>query len=264
MDHEWLTLAQQAYQDHDRARAHELLTGYVRMHSQDAEGWFWLAQCTEDVRERNQYLHQALALNPHHAAARTELAATRRPSSEVSARGSSTALHGKFSLGKFASMGLFGISLLLALLVALAVIPMFVGLRSFVIMSGSMEPTISTGSVAFAQPVPSQELQIGDVIAFNPHPDAVMPTIHRVIKIEDRKGTRYYTTRGDSNNGDDAEMALPPQSLQVVGALPVIGYLVFYAAQPIGTVLLVVVPLLLLALLWIKDRIFGARHAQLA
>lgn len=127
-----------------------------------------------------------------------------------------------------------------------------------------MEPTISTGSVALARPVPSQELQVGDIIAFNSHPGAVLPTIHRIVQVEERQGTRYYTTRGDANTGSDAEMALPPTADQVQTAIPFIGYAVFYAAQPVGKIVLVAIPLVLLALLWAKDRVFPTRKQEVA
>jgi signal peptidase len=150
-----------------------------------------------------------------------------------------------------------GLAVALAVLVAVmaGVVPVFFGLRPFVVVSGSMEPTISTGSIAITRPVKTDGLQIGDVIAFNPSSDAGLPIVHRIVKIEERNGIRYFTTRGDANTGDDAESALPATSLEVIGAIPFVGYAVFYAAQPLGTVLLVWAPLCLLAGLWLKDRI---------
>jgi signal peptidase I len=284
MDTTWLELAKQSYQKNDRARARELLTGYVRVHGHDAEGWFWLAHCIENRSARIQYYQKALALQPDHAIARTELAAllpaprmasgdrrtapasslTTIPEQLTRANPVRPAAIRTFSVRLMARTTFFVLSLLLAVSVGLAVIPMFLGMRPFVIMSGSMEPTISTGSVAITRPVPSEGLQVGDVIAFNPHPDSVLPTIHRIIRVEERQGTRYYTTRGDANTGDDTEMALPPTGLQVMGAIPWIGYAVFYAAQPAGTVLLVFIPLVLLAVLWIKDRVIGTRQPRTA
>ncbi len=284
MDKSWLERAQRAFEANDRTQARELLTGYVRKHGEDAEGWFWLARSVENRSARILYYRKALALQPEHVGAHTELAAllSGPPGTSIDHRSSHalapamsperlpgtlpTEVTRKWgvSLRNIGGITLFGFSLPLAVMVSLAVIPMFLGFRPFVIMSGSMEPTISTGSVAITRPVSSQDLQVGDVIAFNPHPDSVMPIIHRIIKIEERQGTRYYTTRGDANSGDDTEMALPPTGLQVMGAVPVIGYAVFYAAQPTGTVLLVFVPIVLLVLLWIKDRVIGIRHAQTA
>ncbi|CAG0969345.1 signal peptidase I [Anaerolineae bacterium] len=161
-----------------------------------------------------------------------------------------------------------GLILLAALgflvVVILGVAPLFLGLRPFVVISGSMEPTIHTGAIALARSVSTHDLHVGDVIAFNPREEATLPVIHRIVAMEERKGTRYVTTRGDANTGDDTEIALPPAGLQVIGSIPLVGYAVYYAAQPIGTVLLIWIPVALLAMLWIKDRVMGmqrARHA---
>ena len=152
------------------------------------------------------------------------------------------------------------ITVLLA--VAAGVVPVLFGLRPFVVISGSMEPTISTGSIAITRPVKTNELETGDVIAFNPSADNGLPIVHRIVKIEERNGIRYFTTRGDANTGDDAEVALPSTSLKLIGAVPFVGYAVFYAAQPIGTVMLVWIPLCLLAALWLKDRIAMAWRSR--
>jgi len=149
------------------------------------------------------------------------------------------------------------LSLALVLLVAVAagVVPLLMGWRPFVVVSGSMEPTIHTGAVALTRPVSSQELQVGDVIAYNPRGDAALPVIHRIVALSDRNGTRFVTTRGDANHAEDAEVALPPQALQVMGSIPLVGFAVYSAAQSLGTLLLIWIPLLLLAGLWLKDQI---------
>ena len=208
MDPTWLELAKQAYHTGDHARARELLTGYVRMQEHDAEGWYWFARCIENRSARIQYYQKALALQPDHSAARTELASllsvpvatpvgggvdfaqgpTTRPERLNAGALGQLPSSRPFSASRLASTTFFGLSLLLAIMVSLAVVPMVLGLRSFVIMSGSMEPTISTGSIAITRSVPAPSLRVGDVIAFSPHADSVMPTIHRIIKIEDRQG----------------------------------------------------------------------------
>ncbi len=153
-------------------------------------------------------------------------------------------------------------ALALVLAVALGIVPMFFGFRTFVVVSGSMEPTIATGSIAMARSVPSQNLRIGDVIAFSPSSEASLPIIHRIVKIEERHGVRYFTTRGDANSAPDASLALPSTSLLVVSAIPWVGYAVYYAAQPAGTIVLVWTPLVLLAALWLKDRVVKWRQAR--
>jgi signal peptidase I len=158
----------------------------------------------------------------------------------------------------------FVVALLLLVTVAVSVLPLFLGQRTYVILSGSMEPTIHTGSVVFAHVESAKDLEVGDVIAYNPNPEAAIPIVHRIIKIEERQGTRYFTTQGDANDSADGEVALPPQALVVTNSLPVAGYIVYYAASPVGTLALVVVPLILLIILWLKDRVLALRKPKLA
>lgn len=160
------------------------------------------------------------------------------------------------------NVSVFAVAFVAASIVSLASLPTFLGLRSFVILSGSMEPTISTGSIAIARPVPSDSLQVGDVIAFQSQSAAGLPTVHRIIDIQDRQGTRHYTTRGDANTGEDAEFTMPPTALRVIGAIPFVGYLVFYAAQPMATVALVIIPLVLLVMHWVKDQLARGRATR--
>jgi len=162
-----------------------------------------------------------------------------------------------------AALGLAG-ALIFALSVIVGVMPMFLGFRTFVVVSGSMEPTISTGAIALSHSVPSDSLQVGDVIAYSPSSAAALPIIHRIVAITERKGQRYFTTRGDANTGNDAELNLPSSALQVTGSIPFVGYAVYYAAQPWGSVLLVWIPLGMLVGLWIKDRIGTWRSMKAA
>lgn len=80
--------------------------------------------------------------------------------------------------------------------------PDIFGYKSFVIVSGSMEPTIMTGDAILVKEVPEDEIQINDIISFSQ--DGANVT-HRIVKIEEEKGIRKYTTKGDNNNTEDKE-----------------------------------------------------------
>ncbi len=142
----------------------------------------------------------------------------------------------------------------LFLVVAVATLPVFWGNRTLVIESGSMEPTIHVGSAAITEPVPSASLQVGDVIAFSPDANASIPIVHRIANIEDRKGTTYYTTRGDANDSTDAEeFTLPPTAWRVQRAVPLVGYIIMFASSPTGIGLFIVIPTVCLVILSLWD-----------
>jgi len=94
-----------------------------------------------------------------------------------------------------------------------------------IVRSGSMEPSIKTGSlVVYGR---ASQYRIGDVIAFpNPKGTENIVTIHRVIeKNEAEEDTTSFVTRGDNNEAQDQD---PVELEKVLGrvwfAIPMIGY----------------------------------------
>ncbi|MBN9605618.1 MAG: signal peptidase I [Actinomycetales bacterium] len=67
--------------------------------------------------------------------------------------------------------------------------------------TGSMEPTIPTGSVALVHQVPASEVRVGDIVTVD-RPGA-LPVTHRVVSVEGSGPTRVLTLRGDANPVDD-------------------------------------------------------------
>ena len=49
---------------------------------------------------------------------------------------------------------------------AVMLLPALFGLQRYVITGGSMEGSISRGSIVFDEPVPVEELEVGDVITY--------------------------------------------------------------------------------------------------
>ena len=81
--------------------------------------------------------------------------------------------------------------------------PDFFGYKSFVIVSGSMEPTILKGDAIFVKEVLEEEIKVNDIISFETRNQTNVT--HRVIKIEKENGIKKYTTKGDNNNTEDKE-----------------------------------------------------------
>ncbi len=78
--------------------------------------------------------------------------------------------------------------------------PDFLGYKSFVIVSGSMEPTIQKGDAIIVKEVPQEEIKEGDIISFWEE-NAIIT--HRVKKITQDQEIILYTTKGDNNNTED-------------------------------------------------------------
>jgi len=73
------------------------------------------------------------------------------------------------------------------------------------VLSGSMSPSIPTGSLVFAEPVPTSDVSVGDVILFNAPTDGNPLTMHRIYEEQEAEGKgKVYITKGDANDAPDA------------------------------------------------------------
>ena len=154
-----------------------------------------------------------------------------------------------------------GLATGLAVLTALLYGTLFaVGYRPVAVYSGSMEPDLAVGSLAFVQRVPSDEIDVGDVITFSdPYQPGRLVT-HRVVETVERpEGGLAYRTKGDANlERDPWTIALGEQGGRVAFDVPYAGYALWYAkTREARTALIVLVAgLVLVALLrsiWRRD-----------
>jgi signal peptidase I len=112
---------------------------------------------------------------------------------------------------------LFAFSLLFVAIRAL-------GLATFVVTGGSMEPTIHKGSLVIDEPVTADKLRLGDIITFD-HYDQT--TTHRIIGVEGSATGTMFSTKGDANQVTDPEPLTFPGRVGLVKlAVPGIGYAV--------------------------------------
>ncbi|MRJ75204.1 signal peptidase I [Aeromicrobium sp. SMF47] len=103
-----------------------------------------------------------------------------------------------------------GLVTLLSILATLAGVaylaPSLFGYERYVITGGSMSGTFEKGAIAFEEPVPVDELKVGDVITYLPPADSGVTTLvtHRIIKDTTLKtGVRQLQTQGDANPDPD-------------------------------------------------------------
>ena len=80
--------------------------------------------------------------------------------------------------------------------------PDFFGYKNFVIVSGSMEPTIKKQDAILVKEVPQDEIRSNDIVAFTQGKNKVT---HRIIEIIEENGSKKYKTKGDNNYTEDKE-----------------------------------------------------------
>lgn len=125
------------------------------------------------------------------------------------------------------------------------IISPFFGWRTEVVISGSMEPAIQTGSVVIVRPVDLSVIQQGDIVMFSSL-DKKGLTTHRVVKIEHETGL-WFITKGDANNNPDITPVLPDQIVGIVTFnIPYLGLLAGFIKTPLGFILFFLIPAVIL------------------
>ena len=110
------------------------------------------------------------------------------------------------------------------------------GVRPLVVRSGSMEPTIPTGSMVLVQRVAAAEIAVGDVVAVE-RPDHTRVT-HRVVGLERRGETAELTLKGDANEDADPAPVSVVEADRLIRQVPEVGrFAAWLATAPGGFVI---------------------------
>ncbi|MFN8638840.1 MAG: signal peptidase I [Dehalococcoidia bacterium] len=123
---------------------------------------------------------------------------------------------------------------------------LFLGPRAFdvqplIVLTGSMEPTLPTGGIAYMRPLarpssaappevdrdwtPTSAIRAGDIITFRVPRDPRMTVSHRVIAVIEDEDGRRFQTQGDHSDHPDVQPVLASNVVgTVVFAVPRLGY----------------------------------------
>ena len=122
--------------------------------------------------------------------------------------------------------------MLVIIVAAPIAIPKFMGMQAYNVISGSMEPTISVGSIVYVEAEDFSDLKEGDIIAFNAGASVVT---HRIMAIDSQ--SMLITTKGDANASVDfTPVAYTNVIGKVVVHFPVIGNISSYLSEPAGKI----------------------------
>lgn len=116
-----------------------------------------------------------------------------------------------------------------------------------IVKSGSMEPTIPTGSVVVVAPAPTYS--VGDVVTFGRDTRTEIPTTHRIVSVSGSGSAQSYVTQGDANEDIDPR---PVTASEVIGKVwlhvPYMGFVLDFARQPLGFTFMIGIPAALIIL----------------
>ncbi len=116
-----------------------------------------------------------------------------------------------------------------ALVILVLFIQLFIGIRPYVVLSGSMEPGISTGSVCFVNTRSAyKDIKKRDVIAYE---KGGMLVIHRSVRVT-KSGIE---TKGDANRiSDGITTTAANYKGKMIYSIPFLGYVLHFFLSLVG------------------------------
>lgn len=131
---------------------------------------------------------------------------------------------------------LYNISLIIQSVVNSEETPEFFGIKTFVIISGSMEPEIEIGDIVIVKEADNYE--VGDIISFRQGQNIIT---HRISEIEEVDGEIRYRTKGDNNNTEDSGTITPDViEGKVVNIIPFIGKVIFLLKDKVTIIVILI------------------------
>ena len=139
-----------------------------------------------------------------------------------------------------------------------------VGIKTYAVVSGSMEPVYPTGSLLYVKSADAKDLKVGDAITFMLDEDTV--ATHRVMEVvpdqEDPSVIRFRT-KGDANEAEDGGLV---HYKNVIGTpvftIPYLGYVTSYIQHPPGTYIAIAGGAILLLLVFLPDLLFSDKQKK--
>lgn len=146
--------------------------------------------------------------------------------------------------------------IVVALAVALVGVRLF-GLKTYTVLSGSMEPTFHVGSLIYVKSMDYRELKPGDPITFMLDEDTI--ATHRITEVvpddEDPTVLRFRT-KGDANEAEDGGLVHYKNVIgKAVFTIPFLGYVANYIQHPPGTYIAIAICAIIILLAFLPDAI---------
>lgn len=152
------------------------------------------------------------------------------------------------------------VTTVLVSIVAVAVL-LLVGLKGYVVLSGSMEPTYKTGSVIYVKSADSDALEEGQVITYRLTGSTI--ATHRIVEVVQEDGQRLYRTKGDANEHADGSLVSPDVIIGTpVFSVPYMGFALSYIQSAQGKYVAFAAGAFLLLLIFLPSLLFDKGNTK--
>ena len=141
------------------------------------------------------------------------------------------------------------------------------GYSTFRVVTGSMEPTISTGALLVCKDTKIEKIEEGDIICYRSKVAEIYGSIvtHRVVSVkEDAGGNIYLETRGDANVSSDPHYADSENLIGKVtwysGKNNILNDILSFVTGKMGFLLCIVFPVLLVSGMMMQSAVKNLRR----
>jgi len=136
-------------------------------------------------------------------------------------------------------------------------VPDFMGIKPFIVITGSMEGTIDGGDLVITKVIDPKILKAGDIISYKIEESVIT---HRIIEMTEVDGEPAFITKGDANNTEDQQPVTYDQvesiyQFRIAG----MGNLAMFMQTPTGMLVFIGIPVCLFILYDIIQRRTQAR-----
>lgn len=153
----------------------------------------------------------------------------------------------------------YNISLIIQSIINPNKTPSFFGIKTYVIISGSMKPNYNIGDVVVAKNTNANSLKEGDVISFR---QGQIIVTHRIIKVEN-SNKLVFKTKGDNNNSEDSEEVTANLiEGKVVFKIPWIGNIALFFRGKIAIIVLLITYYIIATRANKKDKLKSRRRRK--
>ena len=153
---------------------------------------------------------------------------------------------------------IYNISLIIQSVVIPNRTPSFLGIKTYVIISGSMEPNIKIGDIVITEKV-KENLEIGDIISYRKGSSVITHRISQIIEKEN--GEKVYKTKGDNNNTEDSE-EITTENIEgkVVKKIPKIGKVTILLHNKLISIIVLIILGTYISKSYKKNKKLNIRH----
>lgn len=122
--------------------------------------------------------------------------------------------------------------------------PPLLGYKTYAVLSGSMEPKLQVGSMAYVKPTRPNAISKGDIITYTLSGDSKTLVTHRVIDIDYKN--KEFITKGDANEVKDGPIGFQRLVGKMIFTIPYLGYAAVYLKTKKGLIIIAAILVLMI------------------